>query len=90
MRIHKAPENGTHCSNGSLSFSKHERLLWKDFEELVQSPTKEIAAQQYARHVISPLLGSKHVDAGVCALVLVLFFSRVDSQNLYCCVGVDL
>ncbi|XP_048129872.1 inositol-pentakisphosphate 2-kinase-like [Rhodamnia argentea] len=78
LRIQKAPENETHCSNGSLSFSKHELLLWKDFEELVQSPTKEIAAQQYAQHVISPLLGSKHVDAGIRVLVSREFLEEIE------------
>lgn len=78
LRIRKAPENGTQSSNGILSFSNHERLLWKDFEELVQSPTKEIAAQKYVQHVITPLLGSKHVDAGIRVLVSTEFLEEIE------------
>ncbi|KAI6688812.1 hypothetical protein NL676_025640 [Syzygium grande] len=43
-----------------------------------KSPTKEIAAQQYARHVISPLLGSKHVDAGIQVLVTREFLEEIE------------
>ncbi|KAI4374969.1 hypothetical protein MLD38_012898 [Melastoma candidum] len=53
-----------HSLDGSSSFSKHERLLWKDYEELILAPTKEIAARLYVQRM-KPLLGAKHIDAGI-------------------------
>ncbi|MBN8157036.1 hypothetical protein J0J30_23865 [Vibrio vulnificus] len=42
-----------------------EKILWKESEEMISSPSKEIAEQLYVQHVMAPLLGPKHVDAGV-------------------------
>ncbi|KAJ6684876.1 INOSITOL POLYPHOSPHATE KINASE 1 [Salix purpurea] len=67
MRITKKARNGSspkRDSNPSV-LTEQERLLWRDVEELVASPTKEIAEQIYTQLVMSPLLGSKHVDAGM-------------------------
>lgn len=70
LRIQKVPINGSHCVNGTTSvFSTQEKLLWKDYKDLVLSPTKEDAAQLFVEHVMSPLLGSKNVDAGVCHIL---------------------
>ncbi|XP_031399085.1 inositol-pentakisphosphate 2-kinase-like isoform X2 [Punica granatum] len=63
LRIQKVPEKESNFIHGS-AFSANERLLWKDHKELVLSPTRDMAAQLYLEHVMSPLLGSKHVDAG--------------------------
>lgn len=66
LRIQKIPQNGSYGINGSSVFSAHELLLWEDYKDLILSPNREIAAQLYLERVMSPLLGSKHVDAGVC------------------------
>lgn len=47
----------------------HERRLWKDLEDIVSSPNRELVSQMFVRNVMSPLLGSKYVDAGVCCYI---------------------
>lgn len=71
MRIQKIARNGSsHCLDDHTVLTEHERLLWRELEELESSPTKELAELLYVRHVMSPLLGPKHVDAGVCLFFL--------------------
>ncbi|KAJ7005930.1 hypothetical protein NC653_005307 [Populus alba x Populus x berolinensis] len=67
MRITKKARNGSSpkCDSNQSVLTEEERLLWRNVEELVTSPTKEIAEQIYTQLVMSPLLGSKHVDAGI-------------------------
>ena len=66
MRIAKKERNGSpKCDSNQSVLTEEERLLWRDVQELVASPTKEIAEQIYTQLVMSPLLGPKHVDAGV-------------------------
>lgn len=71
--MQKIPQNGSNGITGSSVFSAHELLLWKDHKDLILAPTREIAARLYLVHVMSPLLGSKHVDAGVCSSANSLF-----------------
>lgn len=67
MRIRKAPTNGKQGVNGNGEFTAHELLLWGEIKEpMSSSSTREIVEQLYVKHVISPLLGPNHVDAGVC------------------------
>ncbi|KAG6776502.1 hypothetical protein POTOM_020013 [Populus tomentosa] len=66
MRIAKKERNGSpKCDSNESVLTEEERLLWRDVQELVASPTKEIAEQIYTQLVMSPLLGPKHVDAGM-------------------------
>lgn len=65
MRIRKAARNKTARVRSPTALSTHERLLWRDIDDIVSSHNKEIAAQLYVQRVMSPLLGPKHVDAGV-------------------------
>lgn len=44
---------------------KHECLLWQKVEGIFAAATREIAEQLYVEHVMCPMLGSEHVDAGV-------------------------
>ncbi|KAB1227748.1 Inositol-pentakisphosphate 2-kinase [Morella rubra] len=64
LRIHKAPRNGSPGASIPTLLSTHEQLLWRDIDGIVSSPNKEIAAQLYVPHVMSPLLGPKYVDPG--------------------------
>lgn len=72
MRIQKVPRNRTAKEpvkervNGSSVLERHDQLVWRDYEELVLASNKEKLEQLYIQHVMSPLLGPKHVDAGVC------------------------
>jgi inositol-pentakisphosphate 2-kinase len=43
----------------------HEQLLWGNVAELIDSNSKDILMQNYATFIMGPLLGSKHIDAGV-------------------------
>ncbi|KAK4797033.1 hypothetical protein SAY86_029359 [Trapa natans] len=80
LRIQKIPEKGWNGIIGSSGFSAHELLLWKDHKDLVLSPNREIAAQLYVAHVMSQLLGSKHVDAGIQVLVSKEFLGAVEKN----------
>ncbi|KAB1227745.1 Inositol-pentakisphosphate 2-kinase [Morella rubra] len=64
LRIQKAPRNGSSGATIPTLLSTHEQLLWRDIDGIVSSPNKEIAAQLYVLHVMSPLLGPKYVDPG--------------------------
>lgn len=75
MRIQKVARNGSKLDDGPSTRSKfeggpsiltmHECLLWEEIKDLVLAPTRELAEQEYVQHVMSPLLGSEHVDVGV-------------------------
>lgn len=71
MRIQKkAKRNGLERPGSPPALTMHERLLWKDLEDMVTCSNKELASQLYVKHVMSPLLGSHFVDAGVCVVCL--------------------
>ncbi|KAF5747135.1 inositol-pentakisphosphate 2-kinase-like isoform X1 [Tripterygium wilfordii] len=65
------------------SLTVEERVLWKDAGGLIASPTKEIMEQVYVQHVISPLLGSKHVDAGIRILVSREFLESIEKKVIF-------
>lgn len=78
LRIQKAPRNGSpryvsETKDGHSSLTLDECRLWKETEDLVSAPTREIAEQLYVQHVITPLLGPGHVDAGVCCHSIICF-----------------
>ncbi|GKV46935.1 hypothetical protein SLEP1_g53893 [Rubroshorea leprosula] len=84
MRIQKAPTNGKQGVNGNGEFTAHELLLWGEIKELMSSSsTREIVEQLYVKHVISPLLGPNHVDAGMRILVTKEFLESVE-RNVIC------
>ncbi|KAI3504417.1 hypothetical protein L1887_25878 [Cichorium endivia] len=65
LRVQKVNRNGTNCEEVSSDLSIHEGLLWNGDCDLLSAPTREIAEHIYVQHVMSPLLGSNHVDARV-------------------------
>lgn len=71
MRIQKVPRNKKRSQSvdREATLSRHEKLLWSANEELVSASSKETLEQLYTQHIMSPLLGPKHVDAGVCILI---------------------
>ncbi|KAG8632393.1 inositol-pentakisphosphate 2-kinase [Manihot esculenta] len=80
-RIQKIARNGSsHCLDDHTVLTEHERLLWRELEELESSPTKELAELLYVRHVMSPLLGPKHVDAGMHVLVSKEFLETIEKK----------
>lgn len=71
MRIQKVPRSKTAKKqvegvNGFSVLERHAQLVWRDNAELLLASNKETLEQLYIQHVMSPLLGPKHVDAGVC------------------------
>ena len=74
MRVQKVPRVGSPGSRSPTALSKNERVLWKEIDGIVSCPNKEIAAQLYVDHVMSPLLGSKYVDSGVRSTILISLF----------------
>ncbi|XP_055960223.1 inositol-pentakisphosphate 2-kinase isoform X2 [Mercurialis annua] len=68
MRIPKRERNGpSYCGekeNLKEVLTEEERLIWSEPEELVSCATEEQVQLLYVKHVMSPLLGPKHVDAG--------------------------
>nr|XP_043607382.1 inositol-pentakisphosphate 2-kinase-like [Erigeron canadensis]XP_043607383.1 inositol-pentakisphosphate 2-kinase-like [Erigeron canadensis]XP_043607384.1 inositol-pentakisphosphate 2-kinase-like [Erigeron canadensis]XP_043607385.1 inositol-pentakisphosphate 2-kinase-like [Erigeron canadensis] len=69
LRVQKVKRNGTNCEELSSVLSEHECLLWKEDCDLLAAPTREIAEHLYVQDIMSPLLGSDHVDAGIRVLV---------------------
>ncbi|KAI4339894.1 hypothetical protein MLD38_024779 [Melastoma candidum] len=65
LRLQKALKGEGNCLNGSSCLSEHEKLLWRCYEEIVSAPTEGVAGRLFVQHVMSPLLGPKHVDAGI-------------------------
>ncbi|KAG5538483.1 hypothetical protein RHGRI_019157 [Rhododendron griersonianum] len=70
LRIQKAPRiesprNGNDSEDSHSALMNDECLMWRETEERVLAPTREIAEQLYVQHVISPLLGYEHVDDGI-------------------------
>jgi hypothetical protein len=84
MRIRKSPrkESALQGVRNTIALTPHERLIWKDVNELISSSDKEIAGQLYVDHVMKPLLGSKYVDAGVCS-----HCSHFQLNCFYCHIG---
>lgn len=66
MRLKKAARNGSQLIRSPTALTNHERRLWKDLQDIESSSNKELVAQLFVQHIMSPLLGSKCVDAGVC------------------------
>ncbi|KAH7524122.1 hypothetical protein FEM48_Zijuj06G0085500 [Ziziphus jujuba var. spinosa] len=83
IRIRKALRNGSLTAKRPAALTMHERRLWKDLEDIVSSPNRELVSQMFVRNVMSPLLGSKYVDAGRRVLVSRQFLESVE-KNVIC------
>ncbi|XP_058220772.1 inositol-pentakisphosphate 2-kinase-like isoform X1 [Rhododendron vialii] len=88
LRIQKSPRKGSpryvsETKDGHSSLTSDECRLWKETEDLVSAPTREIAEQLYVQHVITPLLGPGHVDAGIRVHVSRDFLESVE-KNVLC------
>ncbi|KAL6995715.1 Inositol-pentakisphosphate 2-kinase [Sarracenia purpurea var. burkii] len=87
LRIQKAPRDGSprygsDSDDCHASVTTDELRLWKETEDLVSAPTRETAEQLYVQHVISPLLGFEHVDAGIRVLVSREFLESIEKNAL--------
>ncbi|VVA19687.1 PREDICTED: inositol-pentakisphosphate [Prunus dulcis] len=83
MRLQKAPINGSKSMNSPTELTMHERLLWKDTEDIVATSNKELACQLFVKHIMSPLLGSTHVDSGMRVPASKEFLESVE-KNIIC------
>lgn len=63
--MHKVSTTATECETALTALTIHECVLWKEIDDLVLAPTREIAEHLYVQHVMCPLLGPDHVDSGV-------------------------
>ncbi|XP_071704871.1 inositol-pentakisphosphate 2-kinase-like [Rutidosis leptorrhynchoides] len=81
LRVRKHKKNASEYEKAPSALCKHECLVWKDVEELLSAPTKDIANHMYAQLVMCPLLGSQYVDAGVRVMVTKEFL-----ESLHNCV----
>ncbi|CAN1127029.1 Inositol-pentakisphosphate 2-kinase [Linum perenne] len=81
MRIQKIARNGSsEVVQNQPVLTEQERLLWKETKELAASPNKEVAERIFAHLVMGPLLGPKHVDAGVLARVSREFLECIEKK----------
>nr|XP_029124367.1 inositol-pentakisphosphate 2-kinase IPK1 isoform X4 [Elaeis guineensis] len=80
LRIQKVPKGSTKSVNGCAVLSRHEKLLWGDVEELVESKSKDIAQQNYIKHVMSHMLGPKYIDEGTYVTVSREFLESVEKN----------
>ncbi|PPD79531.1 hypothetical protein GOBAR_DD23556 [Gossypium barbadense] len=83
MRIQKSQRKGKSRVNENEVLTAHERLLWREYKELMVWPNREIVQQLYVKHVMSPLLGPQHVDAGMRVRVTKEFLLSVE-KNVTC------
>lgn len=74
LRIQKIPNKKTLSANKGLALSSHERLIWKDVGEILESTSRDFAARAFIQHVMTDLLNSKHIDAGVNLFGAILFY----------------
>ncbi|KAK4351948.1 hypothetical protein RND71_027466 [Anisodus tanguticus] len=82
LRVQKVPRNRSECENGYSGLTELECLIWKEYEELVSAPTREIVEYYFVQRVMCPLLGSKNVDAGIHIPVTREFLEIVDNNVL--------
>ncbi|KAK8683756.1 hypothetical protein V6N13_039806 [Hibiscus sabdariffa] len=83
MRIQKSQRKGKSRVRENEGLTAHERLLWREYKELMVWPNREIVQQLYVKHVMSPLLGPLHVDAGMRVHVTKEFLLSVE-KNVTC------
>ncbi|KAK1280509.1 Inositol-pentakisphosphate 2-kinase [Acorus gramineus] len=81
IRIQKVSAPGPEEAVRGPALSAHERLLWRDEEEL-GSASEDVAGRLYTLHVMMPLLGSRHVDAGTRVSVTRGFLESVEKSVL--------
>ncbi|XP_017699409.2 inositol-pentakisphosphate 2-kinase IPK1 isoform X2 [Phoenix dactylifera] len=60
LRIQKVPKGSTHSVNGCAVLSGHEKLLWGDVEELVESKSRDIAMQNYIKEFLESIKKNVH------------------------------
>ncbi|KAF3668887.1 hypothetical protein FXO38_04259 [Capsicum annuum] len=48
--VQKVQRNESQCENGHPGLIEMECLIWKEFEELVSAPTKELAEYYFIKH----------------------------------------
>uniref|UniRef100_M1BB27 Inositol-pentakisphosphate 2-kinase n=1 Tax=Solanum tuberosum TaxID=4113 RepID=M1BB27_SOLTU len=82
LRIQKVPRNESECGHDYSGLNKQECLLWEEFTEIVSAPTREIVQHYFVQHVMCPLLGSRHVDAGTSIHVTPEFLEAVENNVL--------
>ncbi|KAE8713389.1 Inositol-pentakisphosphate 2-kinase [Hibiscus syriacus] len=83
MRIQKSQRKGKSRVHENEGLTAQERLLWREYKELLMWPNREIVQQLYVKHVMSPLLGPLHVDAGMRVHVTKEFLLSVE-KNVTC------
>ncbi|KAL4590731.1 hypothetical protein LXL04_003673 [Taraxacum kok-saghyz] len=83
LRVRKVKRNGTECEKAPSALSVHECLVWEGVGDLLSASTKDIVNHMYAKHVMSPLLGPQHVDAGVRVQVTKEFLELVHNRVLF-------
>lgn len=82
LRVHKIPRNGSECETALTALTINECLLWKEIDDLVLAPSREIAEHLYVQNVMCPLLGPEHVDSGTCVFVAKEFLEAVERNVL--------
>lgn len=82
LRVQKSPRAEPQSATNKPVLSMLECLLWKDTPGLVASVSREVSGQLFALYVMSPLLGSEHVDAGIHVLVSKDFLESIEKNVL--------
>ncbi|KAI3523835.1 hypothetical protein L1887_02276 [Cichorium endivia] len=83
LRVRKVKRNGSEFDKPPSALSTHECLIWEGVGDLLSASTKDIVNHMYAKHVMSPLLGSQHVDPGVRVHVTKEFLESVHNGVLF-------
>ncbi|XP_042425455.1 inositol-pentakisphosphate 2-kinase IPK1-like [Zingiber officinale] len=80
LRIQKIPNKKTLSAHKGLDLSNHEKLIWKDVGEILESATRDFASRAFIQHVMADLLNSKHIDAGILIYVSKEFLDVMETN----------
>ncbi|XP_031477879.1 inositol-pentakisphosphate 2-kinase-like isoform X1 [Nymphaea colorata] len=80
IRVPKASLKKSEAVTSATILTTHEQLLWKDMPELVICSSKEMISHFFALHVMCPLLGYTHTDAGRLVRVSKEFLEEVEKR----------
>ncbi|XP_010511060.1 PREDICTED: inositol-pentakisphosphate 2-kinase-like [Camelina sativa] len=77
-KLKKGYENGGDTSGNGLT--SLENIIWGGIKDLVSCQNKEMVDYLFVKHVMRPLLGHKHVNAGIRRLVATEFLESIEKM----------
>ncbi|KAJ0962891.1 hypothetical protein J5N97_028013 [Dioscorea zingiberensis] len=79
LRVEKIPKGSTRASECEV-LTEHEKLVWADIGEVVESTSKKVVQQAFVETVLIPLLGAEHIDGGIQVIVSREFLKIIEKN----------